>query len=275
MNRALAEAATLHGPPGLRFVQIDYTAELQMPLHAHADAASLNFCLSGATQEFRDRRTCQHGPSCLSLMPAGVPHANRFGAGASIFLVVLGAPWIHRLRQFAAVLDDPVCHHGGHPAWIAARMHREFLRGDELTPLALEGMLLELVAELARSTPPYSEEDAPTWLRPVLDFLHAHFTAKLSSDAVAAAAGVHPSHLMRAFRRRQGRTIGEYLRGLRVEYARHLLEGSDTPLGQVALDSGFCDQGHFTRAFKAHVGLSPGQFRRAHGRARRGQETQL
>ena len=78
-----------------------------------------------------------------------------------------------------------------------------------------------------------------------------------------------------AFRRRYGCTIGEYVRDLRVQYALHLLETSDTPLGQVALDAGFCDQGHFGRAFKEHTGVSPGKFRRGSRRASRVQEMQL
>jgi AraC family transcriptional regulator len=154
-------------------------------------------------------------------------------------------------------------------------MHREFLRRDDLTPLALEGMLLELVAELVRGTAQRGGDDAPRWLREATDFLHAHFTEKCTSEAVAAAAGVHPSHLMRAFRRRHGCTVGEYVRGLRVEYALRLLEISDAPLAQVALDAGFCDQGHFGRAFKAHTGASPGEFRRTSGHASRVSETQL
>ena len=94
------------------------------------------------------------------------------------------------------------------------------------------------------------------------DFVRAHFTESLTSEAVAFAAGVHPSHLMRAFHQRHGCTVGEYVRRLRIEYACHLLTNSDIPLGQIALEVGFCDQGHFGRAFKADTGLSPGKFRR-------------
>jgi AraC family transcriptional regulator len=153
-------------------------------------------------------------------------------------------------------------------------MHREFRRRDDLTPLALEGMLLELVAELARGAAPRGRTEAPRWLRAATDFLHAHCAETITAEAVAAAAGVHPSHLMRAFRRHHGCTVGEYVRRLRVECALRLLHASDAPLAQIALDAGFCDQAHFSRAFKAHFGVSPGEFRRRSGRATRVQETQ-
>jgi AraC family transcriptional regulator len=274
MNLTQPVVDVLDGPAGLRFVQIDYPTELQMPSHTHEAEASLNFCLAGTLQEIIDRQPFLLGPLSLSLMPAGVPHANRFPIGVSIFLVVLEAPWVQRIRQVSAVVDSPFCWHGGHPAWIAARMHREFRRRDDLTPLALEGMLLELVAELSRGRAHCGRADAPRWLREATDFLHDHFGEKITAEAVAAAAGVHPSHLMRAFRRHHGCTVGEYVRGLRVDCALRLLKFSDAPLGQVALAAGFCDQGHFSRAFKAHIGVSPGEFRKSSGRASRVQETQ-
>jgi AraC family transcriptional regulator len=273
MNSSHPRVDVMDGPAGLRFVRNDYPAEQRMPPHAHEDTTSLNFCVAGTVEESLGQRTHLLGRSSLSLMPAGVPHANSFSAGTRTFLVVLGAPWVQRIRQVSRVVDSPGCWDTGHPVWIAARMHREFLRRDDLTPLALEGMLLELLAELARGRARRTGDDTPRSLRKAAEFLHAHFTEKLTADAVAAAAGVHPSHLMRAFRSRHGCTIGDYVRGLRVDYALHLLRSSDAPLGQIALDAGFCDQGHFSRAFKAHTGVSPGEFRKKH--AIRVEETQL
>jgi AraC-like DNA-binding protein len=37
---------------------------------------------------------------------------------------------------------------------------------------------------------------------------------------------------------------------------------SNAPLVAVALEAGFADQSHFTRAFKRHTGLAPGRYRR-------------
>lgn len=262
MSHTPPSVDVLDGSPGLRFVQIDYPAEHRMGLHAHEDVVSLNFCLSGGLQEFRGKETFELGPSHLSLIPAGVPHANRFLPGARTFLAALGTPWLERVRPASALSHTPLLFTSGRPVWIASRMHREFLRRDDLTPLAMEGMLLELVAEMGRESRACGERDTPRWLREVKDFLHAHFTEAVTSESVTTVAGVHPSHLMRAFRQSHGCTVGEYVRGLRVEYARHLLESSDAPLAQVALDVGFYDQGHFCRAFKSQVGVSPGEFRR-------------
>jgi AraC family transcriptional regulator len=187
----------------------------------------------------------------------------------------LEQPWIERIRPMSTVVDTPRFCREGRPARTAARLYEEFLRRDSLTPLVLEGILVELVADLARDgVPPSARSDEPRWLRDAVDYLHAHFLDEVTSEAVAAACGVHPSHLMRTFRRCQGATIGEFVRGLRVDHARRLLETSDMSLGHVALDAGFCDQGHFSRAFKARTGITPGAFRASTRNASRVQRTQ-
>jgi AraC-like DNA-binding protein len=43
---------------------------------------------------------------------------------------------------------------------------------------------------------------------------------------------------------------------------RQLLAIDDGTLAEIALQSGFADQSHFTRVFKKHFGLTPGVSRR-------------
>ena len=43
--------------------------------------------------------------------------------------------------------------------------------------------------------------------------------------------------------------------------ARILLEQRDLPIGEIALQLGYFDACHFSRAFRARTGLSPRQYR--------------
>ena len=61
------------------------------------------------------------------------------------------------------------------------------------------------------------------------------------------------------------REMGEYVRRLRIEFATRALLTSDVSLAAVAQAAGFADQGHFTRAFKAATGYTPGAYRRLAG----------
>jgi AraC family transcriptional regulator len=41
------------------------------------------------------------------------------------------------------------------------------------------------------------------------------------------------------------------------------LASSESPIVDIALSAGFCDQSHFTRTFKRLTGLVPSQYRNA------------
>lgn len=69
--------------------------------------------------------------------------------------------------------------------------------------------------------------------------------------------GMSRSQLYRKFKALTGRSIGEFIRTIRLERARHLLETTDLNISQVALESGFKNLSHFSKAFKKVYGISP------------------
>jgi AraC family transcriptional regulator len=100
------------------------------------------------------------------------------------------------------------------------------------------------------------------WLRRALDYLHENFRDSPTLNDVAAAAGVHPVHLAREFRRKQGTTVGGYIRKLRIDLACRELASSEQPIVEIAVAAGFCDHSHMTRVFREETGITPTAFRR-------------
>jgi AraC family transcriptional regulator len=47
-----------------------------------------------------------------------------------------------------------------------------------------------------------------------------------------------------------------------VEFAAGLLRDRNFAISRIAVESGFCDQAHLTREFKAAFGMTPLEFRR-------------
>lgn len=66
----------------------------------------------------------------------------------------------------------------------------------------------------------------------------------------------------RVFRRYYGMTPGEYVRRLRLEWALERIQRTAVPLASIALECGFADQSHLTRAFRQRFGLASSRFRR-------------
>jgi AraC family transcriptional regulator len=134
---------------------------------------------------------------------------------------------------------------------------------DGVSPLAIEGLTLELLAESARNTSPVLDRRPPGWLISVCDMLHEQFSEPPPLGTIAEEAGVHPAHLARTFRQVHGCTLGDYVRKLRIEYACRCLTNPETPLAEIALAAGFSDQSHFSRTFKRQMGVPPGEFRKS------------
>ena len=141
-------------------------------------------------------------------------------------------------------------------------MYQEFRQDDEAAPLAIEGLLLELLAAVSRSRSEGLPDGVAPWLGETRDRLHADLTARPSLADLAAAVGVHPVTLARAFRRTFGCTVGEYLRRLRIERAAEQLVAGSQPLAEIALAAGFADQSHFSNVFRRRIGMSPSAYRR-------------
>jgi AraC family transcriptional regulator len=143
---------------------------------------------------------------------------------------------------------------------LAWRMAAELDAQDESWALALEGLVLQLLATAERATaePPPC---AGTWVAAVRDALHDHAPDHPSLEELAASVGRHPTHVARAFRREYGLTVCQYARALRLDWAASRLALADESLARVAFDAGFADQSHFTRAFRRHTGVTPGRYR--------------
>jgi AraC family transcriptional regulator len=123
--------------------------------------------------------------------------------------------------------------------------------------------IFELLCTVARASTRNASAPRVKVLDRVVDRLEADLAKPPKVDAPAALAGLHPHHLLRAFRQQRGETIGGYVRRRRLELADADMRTGELPLAEIALRAGFCDQSHFTRAYRGHFGLTPGLRRRA------------
>lgn len=239
-----------------------YPRGLRLERHSHANSF-LSFVVEGHYTETYQGGTAVCVPGALRFLPAGEVHSNAYEDGARCLLVELQASTLERLREYAHVLENPGEIVSERSAMLTRRLYAEFRQHDTAAALAIEGLVLELLAESVRSAAGATRR-APRWLLRARDLIQARFLEVPSLAEIARECGVHPVHLSREFRRYFDSTVGEYMRKLRIEHASHLLAATPTPLAEIANVCGFADQSHFSSTFKRVVGLTPARFRETH-----------
>jgi LacI family transcriptional regulator len=80
-------------------------------------------------------------------------------------------------------------------------------------------------------------------------------------DQLASELGVPSIRLHRRFVEELGRPPGEEIRRRRLAKARLLLRGTDLPLGEIAVQCGFCHAQHLSNLFHRDTGFSPRVWR--------------
>jgi AraC family transcriptional regulator len=243
--------------PGVVLAEVDYAPGASISeTHHHARFVLL----------VRGRLTSNEGVpvSRLTFVPAHRRYEFQVAeAGARCLIVDIEASWLTRVREDAALFTRSRSFQGGFILHLAHRLHAEFGCRDEVSRLAMESLVLGVVAEAARQATPLVQPQPPAWLEHARLFIDRHFAETLTLAMLASLAGVHPVHLARTFRRVYRTTVGDYLRTVRVEFARVQLLSSDASLGRIAAAAGFYDQSHFCRVFKLSIGVSPAAYRLA------------
>jgi AraC-like DNA-binding protein len=221
-----------------------------------ADGDRVTFC-QGFTNGFDEE--WQHANHYILMLMLGV---LRLGAGPSWRPdhVELQTQASQALRDFEPFSDAAV--HFGQPA----------------TAIAVPRALLDAPIRRPNHLPGASDESVDAWLEsgPADDFPGSILQVihTLSWDgyphirATAAALGMSVRTLQR-YLTSAGTTHESMVGQARFTTAAALLRDTDANILDIALDLGYSDHAHFTRAFRRWAGCCPQEFRRDHRSAKR------
>jgi AraC family transcriptional regulator len=246
---------------GFELSEITYAPHLELQRHFHKYAG---FCLvlQGNYTEIYSGKVLACHPQTVTYSPAAEQHVNHFDSlGSHCFIVDISHQLLQRMHEQGLRLDRPEAFRGGPLSWLAARLYDEFKDMDEASEIAIEGLALEMMAQVSRSFARVLKGRPPRWLEKAREALHEQFSENLTLSYLAALVGVHPVYLASAFRQHYHSTVGDYVRKIRIEYACQQLMNSHSPLVEIALTSGFSSQSHFSRTFKSLTGMTPARYR--------------
>ena len=129
-----------------------------------------------------------------------------------------------------------------------------------------ESLTMALMAALFGS----HEQPVPTnnsglarWqLRRVLEFLEAHLVEDISLEELAQLVGLSQSQFARAFKASTGLPPHRWCLHHRISRAQQMLLRGGDSLSEIAIQNGFGDQSHFTKAFRRVTGTTPASWKR-------------
>ncbi len=134
---------------------------------------------------------------------------------------------------------------------------------EEQSDFKKEEVFLFLIEQLIRE----HSDAAPTSFLPkpdaamtkISDYLQLNYNNPVSLNDLGTLVGLSKFHLLRSFTQQMGISPYSYLETIRIGNAKKLLENGVPPL-EVAFQTGFHDQSHFTNYFKKQIGLTPRQY---------------
>lgn len=239
-----------------------YQASTTMAPHWHEES-TLCVVINGTYREHIRDHHDEHGQGHMLFYPAGEVHSQEFGRSGTHKMIFLPQQSsLEFLQEHGISLSDAPAIRSTALGPLGSRILAELRRPDQFAEIAVQGLLLEMIAIFARVHKLMSSKDAiAPWLREVRERLRESIACDLTNESIAADIGKHPVHLAREFRRHFGQSIGEYQRQLRLNKAEILLRTKDMSLTDVALESGFCSHSHLSRSFKRAYGITPSRFR--------------
>jgi AraC-like DNA-binding protein len=138
----------------------------------------------------------------------------------------------------------------------------KYLQNEKHTQQPFENLLLDVFNKYLK-TESGSKNKTPAWAQELKEIIQDHIDTNLSLKEISKGLEINPSYLSREFSKYfEDLSFGDYIRKLRIEKAKELMDSPGYSLTEIAYLTGFSDQSHFTRIFKKHIGQNPSAYRK-------------
>lgn len=251
--------------PEIRFVEYTHwEAGKRVGAHSHDDMYQLDHFPGGEGTYSIDGRKHRINPMQFFFVPPDSSH--EIVSSPRHLLVNLTVKFVHRGLGKAFV--PPVLELSPMAAREASEQFRSLISAGVLDDASqkaiaacrLAELLIRLRQHWERSHSPASESPLVAGAKA---YLRRHLGEALTLADLGRAMGVAPEHLCRTFKTHTGTSPFAYLRRLRVQCARQLLEQSSAKVSAVARQAGFGSSVQMNRIFQKYLGTTPRAYRKS------------
>ena len=247
----------------------------QMPFHWH-NAWEILRVLDGSMKISLDRQQYSMVSGDILLIRGGVLHGGEpenciyeclvfdlYGIFRSMEMV---KPYLRPFyRQSSLPRSFYAAAHKSTVTQIAGELFEAFSSGSQCPELETVAGLSRLFAWIWNNGAYTHGEDGGSRtdrIKPVLEYIEAHYSQGLSLEDLAAVAGMNPKYFCRVFRSLTYHSPMGYLNFYRIEQAAYFLDSTELSVTEVGNRCGFWESSYFTKVFKKYKNLTPVQYRK-------------
>ncbi len=261
--------------------------DFQMPFHSH-DATEIMYVIAGVCRiEIERNQTAAESMTLKKgefiLVDANVPHRLIVEKDAPCRMLNVEFRFIDRKGMFPSI-KDLAGEDGTLVSLLSAPCPYLVLRDPDEVYHVLKRLVLELdsgekgngtmmhllfsqllirIARLRKETENTGLQQTDYYVKQSIEFLHHNYDRDIRVKDVASAVNLHPGYLHRIFKLHTGRTLTEYLTGIRMEKAKMLLLQTDIPVTDISDYVGVASRQYFHSLFKKYTKQTPSEFRKS------------
>ncbi|WP_416353676.1 helix-turn-helix transcriptional regulator [Agrilactobacillus fermenti] len=153
-------------------------------------------------------------------------------------------------------------------AYIIANQILDVAKNNYFTSLSVDYFLTTLLIQLSFDYYQTLTDKPTSTMEARIDVIKSWIQANLSENLrvndVANNFELNPHYLVRIFKSHTQMTVIQYINELKLDAAKKLLLKTNLPIKQVASMAFYSDEKQFMKNFKAHLNLTPSEFRNAY-----------
>ena len=115
--------------------------------------------------------------------------------------------------------------------------------------------LFSVIADLLTSEEKNKKKGST--VEPILEYIRSNPEKDISGDALSSLFSYHKNHINKLIKNETGKSLGEYVRYIKIEYAKTLLSEELCSTSEIAARLGYYDYSHFYKAFLLETGERP------------------
>ena len=104
-------------------------------------------------------------------------------------------------------------------------------------------------------------EKSQTFITKIIRYMEENYNRNITRDELENIAYVNINYLSRIFKQETGKSLHNYLMGIRIDRAIAMLQEGKTTVSEVSLSVGYDNFSYFSRLFKDKTGYTPKEYK--------------